>query len=138
MVPLPDHEVLHQELAQWLQIRGFRGSLGDSMAEDIVEYIIAREPLVNPHELTEEEKFNAREIFEGKIEGRQACIHCAGLHGRVAGLSAEQQPCPRVKRVHRHTDGATILEVEYWPNGDWEEDVIFPEDVYGDGREDTE
>lgn len=79
--------------------------------------------------LSEEAKAQAREIFEGKVEGVTACQFCAGIHARVAGLDAAWQPCPRIKRVERHSDG-TILVIEHWEPGSWERNVIFPDDVY--------
>lgn len=130
MLPLPDREELLQEWAQWLRYRGFKDSIGESMAEQIVEFIYTHESLIVPQELTAQQKSDARDIFEGKVSDRQACHHCAGLHPQVAGLQPEQQPCPRIKRIKRHTDGTTTLDVEYWPNGEWEADVVFPGDVY--------
>ena len=80
-------------------------------------------------ELTEEEKQDARQIFEGKVEGVSACQFCGGLHGRVAGLSQHLQPCPRIKRIEYHPDGS-VLVVENWEPGTWERDVVFPHHVY--------
>lgn len=82
-------------------------------------------------ELPPEARADARQIFEGKVEGRTACHFCAGIHAHVAGLQPRQQPCPRVKRIERHSDG-TVLAVEHWPPGRWESDVVFPRDVYDD------
>jgi hypothetical protein len=68
-------------------------------------------------ELTSEEKAYAREqISQGK-----ACPHCGGLHLRA---------CRRVRRfVFRKQD--EIQEVEFWRDGQWDEDgIIWPEDVY--------
>lgn len=85
-------------------------------------------------ELTNEDKTAAREIFEGKVEGKSACVFCAGIHASVAGLTPQWQPCPRVKRIERHADGTPLI-IEHWPLGRWESDVIFPADVYGDDAE---
>lgn len=85
-------------------------------------------------ELTAADKASARAIFEGRTEGRAACQWCAGIHAQVAGLPPMWQPCPRIKRVERHTDGS-VLVVEHWPPGTWEADVIFPADVYDEGPE---
>ena len=79
--------------------------------------------------MNEEDKAQARDIFEGKLEGVSACQFCAGIHARVAGLASDWQPCPRIKRIERHSDG-TILVLEHWPPGRWETNVIFPGDVY--------
>jgi hypothetical protein len=94
--------------------------------------------MANEDLLTPDEVKDAREIFEGKIEGRSGCVHCAGIHNSVNGLKADRQPCPRVKRAVWHSDG-TLLEVEYWPRGEWDRDevnpgswrhIIYPSDVY--------
>lgn len=79
-------------------------------------------------DLTPEEKATARDLFE---DGK-ACHFCAGLHDRVASLEPQMQPCPRIKRIERHTDGTTVLVLEFWPPGRWEADVLFPGDVYDD------
>lgn len=84
-------------------------------------------------DLTPEQLTEAKKIFEGKAEGKSGCYFCAGIHDVVFGLPPERQPCPRVKSAKWHLDG-TILEVEYWPRGQWEppaDEVIFPHDVYG-------
>lgn len=86
------------------------------------------------HNLSEEEREVAKAIFEGRAENRGACIFCAGIHSQVIGLDADRQPCPRIRRIERHPDGS-ILVLEFWPNGDWERDVIFPDDVYLEGDE---
>lgn len=80
-------------------------------------------------DLSDEEKEAAREIFEGRVDGKTACHFCAGIHAAVAGLEAHRQPCPRIRRIERHPDG-TVLVLEFWPPGRWESSVIFPEDVY--------
>lgn len=79
--------------------------------------------------LSEEVKAQARDIFEGKVDGVTECQFCAGIHPRVTGLDVSWQPCPRIKRIERHSDG-TILVIENWPPGRWEHNVIFPDDVY--------
>jgi len=81
--------------------------------------------------LSSAEKAAAKEIFEGELENRSACVYCAGIHAHVAKLDAYWQPCPRIRRIERHPDGS-ILVLEFWPNGDWEQEVIFPDDVYED------
>ena len=70
----------------------------------------------------------ARAIFEGRVRDKSACMHCAGIHAMVAGLQLHQQPCPRIKRVERTVDGYPLV-TEYWPNGQWEKDVVFPHDL---------
>ena len=80
--------------------------------------------------LTDEERDAAREIFEGRVEGKTACHFCAGIHATVAGLAPTRQPCPRVKRIEWHADG-TVLVLEYHHPSDWaDENTIFPHDVY--------
>jgi len=86
--------------------------------------------------LSDHQKKLAREIFEGEIEGRSACVYCAGIHSHVANVDAYWQPCPRIRRIERHPDGS-ILVLEFWPNGDWEDNVIFPDDVYDDEEDET-
>ena len=51
------------------------------------------------------------------------------LSRELAGLEPQQQPCPRIQRIERHSDG-TVLVLEFWPPGHWEDNVIFPHDVY--------
>ena len=73
-------------------------------------------------ELAPEEREGYREQF---LTGK-ACPHCGGLHLRA---------CPRVRRlVFRKSD--EVAEVEFWAHGLWPEDeVIWPEDVFGDAEE---
>lgn len=66
-----------------------------------------------------------------RFEQGDACIFCAGLHDRVAGLQPHEQPCPRIKRIERHTDG-TVLVVEFWRPGLWEANVLFASDIADD------
>lgn len=80
-------------------------------------------------DLSDDERDAARSIFEGQVEGKSACHFCAGIHATVAGLESHRQPCPRIHRIERHTDG-TVLVLEFWPPGHWEDNVIFPHDVY--------
>lgn len=126
---LPEPEALLTEWTNYLRYHGF-GDRGEVIARQLVDFVYLNEPLVAPRELSDGEKADARDIFEGKVKDRQACLHCAGLHPVVAHRQPEQQPCPRVKRIKWHTDTTTILDVEYWPNGEWEADVVFPGDVY--------
>lgn len=83
-----------------------------------------------PEPMSDDDKAQARAIFEGKHPDRRACEHCGGIHARS---------CPRVKSerfVYSHsapTDISRVVESEirYWPPGTWEtDDVTFPEDVY--------
>lgn len=49
---------------------------------------------------------------------RRQCRHCGGVHSRA---------CPRVRRLC-YTDGGSLTEVEYWPDGKWSDEfVIWPE-----------
>lgn len=118
----------------WFHSHGF-GNLSESMAEQVVAFVYEQVPLASPRTLTNDEKSDAREIFEGKLENRRACQHCAGIHHTVAGMAFERQPCPRVKAIEWHPDRDNIVKVEYWPNGEWEADILFPHEVYGDGEE---
>ena len=129
-VSFPDQDNLLYDTRTWMYSVGFRGDMAENMAQQIVDFLRLNEPFIIPRELTEEQKSDARSIFEGTHKDRSACHFCAGLHFQVAGLYPSQQPCPRVKKIDRHTDGSTVLSVEYWPNGEWESDVVFPSDVY--------
>lgn len=132
-MPFPDREQLLFDTGQWMHVLGFRGDLGSAMAEQIVDFLVSHDPLIHhqgQRELTPEEKADARAIFEGNVKERSACYFCAGLHSQVAGLQPMQQPCPRIKKLSRHTDGVTVLDIEHWPPGEWESDVLFPSDVY--------
>jgi hypothetical protein len=137
-MPFLDRDELLAQTGQWMHVLGFRGDLGASMAEQIADFLVSHEPLTGPpvqREMSSEEKADARAIFEGTVKERSACYFCAGLHARVAGLHPEQQPCPRIKKLSRHTDGITVLDIEHWPPGEWEADVLFPSDVYEEDDE---
>ena len=72
-------------------------------------------------DLTPEQRLEAQRVFEGKVPGVTPCVHCGGVHLRA---------CRRVHRVRWHTDG-TVLEAEYWPDGQWDESgIVWPEDAY--------
>jgi hypothetical protein len=82
--------------------------------------------------MTPDEKAAAREIFEGKVEGKTACIHCTGLHDTLAKRQPDQQPCPRVRKIEYHPNG-NLAAVEYWgPHDGWDRDIVFPRQVYDD------
>lgn len=84
--------------------------------------------MVRPDDvLTAKQRRKAAAIFRGEDPGISACMHCAGIHDRVAGQQIWYQPCPRVKSVSWHV--GEIASVEYWPEGSWpREGVIFPSD----------
>lgn len=82
-------------------------------------------------DLTDQQRADARAIFAGRTPDRSACHYCGGLHGFVAGLAPERQPCPRVKRVAYHPNGV-VADVLFREPGTWEGRVVFPEDVYED------
>lgn len=65
--------------------------------------------------------------LEEYAEVARGCVFCAGFHDPVVGLLDYYQPCPRIKRIRRNAAG-DILELEFWPNGDWEDRVTFPSD----------
>lgn len=72
-------------------------------------------------ELTAEQREQARLIFEGKVQGQTACLHCGGVHLRA---------CRRVRSIEWHVDG-TVLKAEYWPDGQWDEGlIVWPEDAF--------
>jgi hypothetical protein len=61
---------------------------------------------------------------------REKCAHCGGLHLRT---------CPRVKRLLFAERGQHVVEVEFWPSGQWpEQDIIWPEQVFEDEEESTD
>lgn len=80
--------------------------------------------------LTPEQRQEARQVFEGTAPGGvRPCVHCGGVHLRA---------CRRLKAVKWHADG-TVLEAEYWPDGDWDESsIIWPEDCYEDDQESSD
>lgn len=126
---LPDPDEYIHQLMMGFRHYGF-GSLSEEMAQKISDFVYYCKNLPVHTAMSEESKESARQIFSGQDPDRKACIHCAGLHYQLDGLSRFQQPCPRIKKIQRHTDQDTILEVEYWPNGEWEADVVFPGDVF--------
>jgi hypothetical protein len=63
-----------------------------------------------------------QQAFKGEIPGKTPCEWCGGLHERE---------CRRVKRMVYHPSGERVAEVEFWPDGSWDESaVIWPEDVF--------
>ncbi len=61
-------------------------------------------------------------VFKGEVPGRVPCEWCGGLH---------QRECRRVKRMVFHPSGERVAEVEFWPDGQWDESaIIWPEDVF--------
>ena len=51
---------------------------------------------------------------------RLRCAHCGGAHLRA---------CPRVKRM-RWAENGRLIEVEFWPAGEWSTDgIIWPEAI---------
>lgn len=127
---LPEIGIITENFANDLFRYGFGAHSGE-LALRIAEFLYENKSLSPVRDLTSEQKADAREIFEGKNPDRKACQHCAGLHHAVAGLPESRQPCRRIKTIKWHTDGS-ILEVEYWPSGEWETDVVFPGEVYDD------
>lgn len=89
------------------------------------------------HELSAEDMAQARLIFAGEAEGVSACWYCGGIHVRVANLPSQMQPCPRVRKIEWNPNGETVSSVEFWPNGQWEDAVVFPQDVW-DAEPETE
>jgi len=62
------------------------------------------------------------------------CPECGGYHLHQSPPDHPGSTCPRVKRLVFLGNGNRV-EVEYFPNGEWEENVIFTEDVYDDSEE---
>jgi hypothetical protein len=53
----------------------------------------------------------------------------------VFGVDLRHQVCcPRVRSA-QYDIGGVLLGVDFWPNGRWEDGVIFPADVAGPGDE---
>jgi hypothetical protein len=75
-------------------------------------------------DLTEDQRYQARQIFEGKAgDAQRPCVHCGGVHLRA---------CRRVRKIAWHPDG-TVIAATYWPDGEWDDsDIIWPEDAYDD------
>ena len=92
---------------------------------------------MSEHDLSAEDMAQARSIFSGEAEGVSACWYCGGIHVRVHALPAQLQPCPRIKRIEWNANGETVSSVEFWPNGDWEASVVFPQDVWDEDSEDV-
>jgi hypothetical protein len=69
-------------------------------------------------ELTPEQRYQARQIFE-KTGG--SCVHCGGVHLRA---------CRRVREITWHADG-TCIGAKYWHDGEWDDsNTVWPEDAY--------
>lgn len=85
-------------------------------------------------QLSREEREFAQRVLRGlemdrNGKPRSGCVHCTGVHFVVDGLSPWRQPCRRVKKVT--WSGDDVTEVEYWPDGRWnDDDVIFPDEVF--------
>ncbi len=78
--------------------------------------------------LTEEEKdFFRREIF--KERPQEACQDCGGIHFGI---------CPRIRRLVLVGEGQSVgnrVEVEYWPQGQYDDsDTIYPGDVWSEEK----
>lgn len=66
--------------------------------------------------LPDEARRDGKELLKDK-----GCRWCGGLHVRA---------CPRVKKMTFHTDGSTVLEVEFWAESEWSDaNVVWPEDL---------
>lgn len=94
---------------------------------------------MNDEGFTDDERAEARDILEGRISGRGGCVFCAGIHDYVVRTDTYdvplwRQPCPRIKRI-AWNETSNVTEVEFWPPGSWETNVIFPSDVYAESDE---
>lgn len=75
--------------------------------------------------MTEEEKRFLQGVFDARPE--HSCRDCGGYHLRA---------CPRIKRqtwIGQGQAAGNRTEVEYWETWD-DSEVIYPEDVFGDGE----
>jgi hypothetical protein len=85
----------------------------------------AQKIIVLPAGIKTVEVFTEEELegYRDQFSREQACKHCGGLHLRA---------CPRVRRlVMRNRD--EISEVEFWPDGKWDDSmIVWPEDVFED------
>lgn len=76
----------------------------------------------------------ARAIFAGEDKAHPPCEDCGGVHARacprIASLKTIMGPVP----VAGGPDIITTVqrEVQYWPPGQWEKDVIFWDDINDD------
>ena len=78
--------------------------------------------VVHDEGLTAQQKGFLQQVFKGEIQGREACQWCGGLH---------QRECRRVRRMVFHPSGERVTEVEFWPDGQWDESaIVYPEDVF--------
>ncbi len=74
------------------------------------------------HEMTPQDKGFLRQVFKGEIPDRGPCEWCGGLH---------QRECRRVRRMVYHPSGERVTEVEFWPDGQWDETaIVWPEDCF--------
>lgn len=72
--------------------------------------------------ISAEDRDFLRQCFRGEITGKDPCEWCGGLHERK---------CRRVKRITYHASGERVSEVEFWPDGSWDESaIVWPEDVF--------
>jgi hypothetical protein len=73
-------------------------------------------------ELTSDQRYQARLIFEGKAgDTQKPCVHCGGVHLRA---------CRRVREIQWHADG-TVIGAKYWHDGEWDDsNTVWPEDAY--------
>lgn len=73
--------------------------------------------------MSAEDRAYLQSLFKGEVPGSEPCQWCGGLH---------QRKCRRVKRMTYHPSGERVAEVEFWPDGSWDEkSIIWPEDVFG-------
>jgi hypothetical protein len=79
--------------------------------------------------LTDEERQLLLRVFGTRPE--EPCADCGGYHLRA---------CHRVKRqawIGQGAGAGNRVEVEYWPDGQYDDNyTIYPEDVFSDDPED--
>lgn len=84
--------------------------------------MVNRVVVVGDNGMTAQQKGFLQQVFKGEIADRMPCEWCGGLH---------QRECRRVKRMVFHPSGERVSEIEFWPDGQWDESsIIWPEDVF--------
>jgi hypothetical protein len=115
-------------LGPWLKPSGIPGPAWEQIEACIDG--IAGAPSAPPEPMSDEDRAEARRIFQGEHPTRQQCEHCGGIHARS---------CPRIKSEHivysynvtDNSERVAETEIKYWPPGTWEtDDITFPEDVF--------
>ncbi len=73
--------------------------------------------------LSEEERAQARQLFETGGEDSRVCSFCGGVHTRA---------CPRVASFELHESGK-LKSVQFFAEGSWDDSfIIWPEMAFED------